>query len=377
MSRTLRVFFANIVLPAGIAYTVTELLDHMRGPLLRPKLFCTSVVPPFTRPYHSPVFNPLVWRMLCKARVPGALQNRVTLRIAARSIRANDVVYLWPPYDTALIRLARDRGASVIAERINCTGRACKVVLDRAFSRIGRALPPGWCNPEDMENEEEQLRLCDFVTAPNAFVTQSLLDAGIAPKRILETSYGWSLSRLQAAVAFDRPARPPVFLFVGLGNVRKGLDLLLEAWERSGVQGTLHLAGRIDDELRARCARQLARPDVKELGHISDMASVYADADVFVFPSHEEGGPQVTYEAAGCGLPCIVSPMGAGRIIRHREEGFVIDPFDTNAWGDAMRSMADDVGRRHQLGLAAAQRAQYFTWDKVGARLYELFVTRV
>ena len=67
-SRTLRVFFANFVRPAGVAYTVTELLDHMHGPLLRPKLFCTSVDPSFTRFYHSPVFNPLVWRVLCKDR---------------------------------------------------------------------------------------------------------------------------------------------------------------------------------------------------------------------------------------------------------------------------------------------------------------------
>jgi len=37
-----------------------------------------------------------------------------------------------------------------------------------------------------------QTELCDFVTAPSAFVVQSLIDAGIAADRILQTSYGWS-----------------------------------------------------------------------------------------------------------------------------------------------------------------------------------------
>ena len=79
----------------------------------------------------------------------------------------------------------------------------------------------------------------------------------------------------------------------------------------AAIDGTLLIAGRIDEDLRAQYRNALARSDVHDLGYVDDIATVYAAADVFVFPSHEEGGPQVTYEAAGCGLALIVSPMGA------------------------------------------------------------------
>src|SRR5258708_7680955 len=131
------------------------------------------------------------------------------------------------------------------------------------------------------------MSLCDYITAPNSFVTQSLIDAGIERRQVLETSYGWSPRRLAKAINLTRPVRPPVFAFVGSGIMRKGLNLLLEAWELADIQGELLLAGRIDPEIRALCARQLARPEVRELGFVQDVADVYAAADVFVFPSHE------------------------------------------------------------------------------------------
>jgi glycosyltransferase involved in cell wall biosynthesis len=87
---------------------------------------------------------------------------------------------------------------------------------------------------------------------------------------------------------------------------------------------------------------------------------------VFVFPTHEEGGPLVTYEAAACGLPSIVSPMGAGRIVRDRHEGLVVNPLDVDVLADAISMLAGSPTLRQELGSQATVRAQDFTWEKVG-----------
>jgi glycosyltransferase involved in cell wall biosynthesis len=247
----------------------------------------------------------------------------------------------------------------------------CKVALERAFGRTGRPIPPDACLPEAMERERVMMSACDFVTAPGPFVTQSLVDSGIPPERIIETAYGWSPTRLAGAVDLQRPERPPVFLFVGMGIFRKGLDLLLEVWEKANIEGQLVIAGRIEDEIRTGWAKQLARPDVSHSGYQRDVASVYGNADVFIFPTYEEGGPLVVYEAAGSGLPCLVSPMGAGRLVRHGQEGYVIDPLDVDAWVDAIRQLAGDVSLRRRMGAAAATRAKDFTWERVTARLQD------
>jgi glycosyltransferase involved in cell wall biosynthesis len=365
--------FWNSLGPGSVAYALTELLDNMPGDLVERKLWCLGRHPDTPRDYHSPALPNLAFRAFSKARVPATVQGRLAREVALRSIKPGDIVYMWPPYDSPMIRRAQERGAVVVAERTNCMAQMGREVLARAYGRRGLPLPDGWYPAKGIAEERAQMLQCDFVTAANPLVAQSLLDAGVPQGRILETSYGFNPNRLAAAIGIERPERRPVFAFVGLGIVRKGLDVLLEAWEQAGVNGTLLIAGPIDEDLRVAYASTLARPDVQVLGFVKDIAKVYADADVFVFPTHEEGGPQVIYEAAGCGLPSIVSSMGAGRIVRHEAECLMIDPLDVDDLAAALTRLAEDEPLRRSLGLAAAERARDFTWAKVGERLYDQF----
>lgn len=365
--------FWNSLGRGSVAYTVNELLDNMPPTAVDRKLWSLSRDPDFPREFHKPALPELLYRALCKVQMPPSAQAWIAREIALPSVKPGDIVYMWPPYDLQLIRRAQDRGAIVVAERINCMGGLEREVLARAYGRRGLPLPVKCCTPKKIEKDREQMMQCDFVTAPNPFVTQSITSAGIANDRILETSYGFNPARLAKAIDIQRPDRTPTFAFVGLGIVRKGFDVLLEAWDKAQVNAQLLIAGHIDDDLRGAYARTLARPDIQELGYVQDIASVYAAADVFIFPTHEEGGPQVTYEAAACGLPSIVSPMGAGRIVRDGMEGIFVNPLDVASVADAITRLADDREVRLKLGANAGERAREFTWGKVSARLYDLF----
>jgi glycosyltransferase involved in cell wall biosynthesis len=365
--------FWNSLGPGSVAYALTELLDNLPDDLVERRLWCLGHHPDSPRHYHSPALPKLLLRALNKARVPAMVQGRLAREVVLRSIQPGDIVYMWPPYDLPMTKRAQERGAIVVAERTNCMAQMGREVLSRAYARRGLPLPDGWYPTEGIAEEREQMLQCDFVTAANPLVSQSLLDAGVPQARILETSYGFNPGRLASAIDIERPRRRPVFAFVGLGIVRKGLDVLLEAWDHAGVDGTLLIAGHVDDDLRSACSEILARADVQELGFVNDIATAYAAADVFVFPTHEEGGPQVIYEAAGCGLASIVSPMGAGRIIRHGSEGLVIDPLNVDELAAALTRLAEDEPLRRALGLAAAERAREFTWSKVGSRLCDQF----
>src|SRR4029434_4966954 len=97
--------------------------------------------------------------------------------------------------------------------------------------------------------------------------------------------------------------------------------------------------------------------------------AVYRSSDVFVFPSLEEGGPLVTYEAMGCVLPVVVTPMcacalagdGGGREV-------MCPPFDEEALIVALRRLEKDPELRRELGRQGKPRAEEFTWTKVGER---------
>ena len=146
------------------------------------------------------------------------------------------------------------------------------------------------------------------------------------------------------------------------------LHLLLDYWAQSGVKGRLVMAGQLEPAIKAKCADLLSRDDVIVRDYIPNVGALYRSADVFVFPSLEEGGPQVTYEACGCGLPVITTPMGAGRVVRHDREGFVIDPYDGLGWISAIRKLADDVNVRRNMANAAVKRARDFIWSEVAGR---------
>jgi glycosyltransferase involved in cell wall biosynthesis len=363
----------NSLGPASLSNALIELLENLPTDAVERTLWALNRHPEAPRNYHRPAFPDLAFRLLCKAGIPASVQGRLGRPRALSSIRAGDIVYIWPPFDLPLIKRAQERGAIVVAERTNCMAPMAQEAISRAYARRSIPMPKGWFPPSGMAEERERMLRCDFVTANNAFVKQSLLDAGIPAERILESSYGFSPQRLAPAINIERPERPPVFAFVGSGIIGKGLDVLLEAWERAGINGRLLIAGEIDPELGTTYEHVLARPEVCALGWARDMASVYAAADVFVFPSHAEGGPLVVYEAAGCGLPSIISPMGCGRLVRHNMEGLVINPLDVDELAGAITRLAEDRGLRETLGKNARERAQKFTWQKVGARLYQSF----
>lgn len=366
------VIFWNALGPGSVAYTITELLDNVSKEV-EPTLWCLRGDPTAPRQYHSPALPDFLFRALCKVNLQASFQGRFASEVTIHSIRAGDIVYVWPPYDLRLIKRARERGAIVVAERINCMGEMVREVLLRAYARRGLQLPNGWCTKREIEEDREQMLQCDFVTAPNGLVAESIRNAGVCQEQILETSYGFNPIRLASAINLERPHRPPVFAFVGLGIVRKGIDVLLEAWEQASVKGKLIIAGQIDEQVRSDYASTLSRPDVCELGYVQDIANVYAAADIFVFPSHEEGGPQVVYEAAACGLAGIVSPMGAGRVVRDRIEGLIVDPLNVHSVAKALVELAENESLRRTLGINAAARAHEYTWSRVAKRLCAQF----
>jgi glycosyltransferase involved in cell wall biosynthesis len=95
---------------------------------------------------------------------------------------------------------------------------------------------------------------------------------------------------------------------------------------------------------------------------------------VFALPSLEEGSPLVSYETMALGLAQVLSPMGAGKIARPEQDGFVLDPYNGDAWVAALQKLAGDRELRQHLGQAARTRVQEFTWAEAGRRRREVLL---
>jgi glycosyltransferase involved in cell wall biosynthesis len=314
----------------------------------------------------------LKWLAYRRAGWPQRLAERKLLAALAEF----DAVYAFPNISLAAIRRIQKSGRPVVIERINCFAGKTRQILEPEYRQLG-VRPEKAFHTWHVEPERAQIEAADFHFSASPEVEKSLLEIGVPPEKIIVTSYGWSPERFPDAAAPREPRENPTILFVGYLCVRKGAHLLLRAWDRAGIRGRLVLCGRVEPAMEQLLADARRRADVEHLPRKTrETERLYRDADIFVFPSLEEGGPLVTYEAMAHGLPVVTSPMGAGAIVRNGVDGVVIPPHDTDAWVEALRRFARSPELRSEFGAAARLRAEEFTWDKVAKRRADAMVRR-
>jgi glycosyltransferase involved in cell wall biosynthesis len=335
---------------------------------LVPSVKVVEVLPKWTRPL------PYSWvRNLAARQIEAVFLSQV-----AGERKGMAGAYIWPDPSLATIRKLRSYGIVVIREMINCHWGTSKRILDEAYERLGAA-PAHGITTESVQAERESLEATDYIFACSPLVEASLVENGVPPRKILRATNGWDPARVAGSNTLFSPSTGFTAIFVGSICVRKGVHMLLRYWSESGVKGKLILLGEIEPVIKEKCADLLNRNDVVVFKWMpeSELGALYRSADVFLLPTFEEGSPLVIYEACGCGLPVITTPMGAGSIVRHNCEGLVIDPYDSNGWIEAIRTLADNVELRRKMSDAARERAQSFVWKVVAARRREQILSSI
>ncbi len=369
---TIACLYPIFVRKRGPAYACQSLLEAMQRAGQPVRLYCVSAEREMARSYHRCVMPQWGQRLWFRLLSEEMLYRQVEWRFG-RGIAKGDLAYIWPGTSVGIHKRVRALGHAIVAESINTHMATSKVILDAEYARLGLA-PSHGITDDMIAAERAKLELVDLVFSPSDQVTKSLCHAGIAEDRIIQTSYGLEETDVLGREEFDArhfDGRLPVAIFVGRIGIRKGAHLLLEYWVKARVRGKLRLVGNIDADARHIVEPYLDRPDVEHVPFTFDLNSVYRDADLFIFPSLEEGSPLVTNLALGAGLPSLVSPMGAGGVIRDGVDGMIIDPHDADGWISAIRQLFDDGGLRQRMGSSAHARARHYLWSEVGRRRLE------
>lgn len=96
--------------------------------------------------------------------------------------------------------------------------------------------------------------------------------------------------------------------------------------------------------------------NVEFLGWRDDVENIYKKADVFLLTSDSEGWGMVVIEAAGFGLPIIMTDVGcAGEAIKDHESGLIIPVGDAGALEEAMSKIIKDNKLRKDLSNGAIE----------------------
>jgi phosphatidylinositol alpha-mannosyltransferase len=170
---------------------------------------------------------------------------------------------------------------------------------------------------------------------------------------------------------------PPLrILFVGQAVERKGLPVLLRAFEalREHVPATLTLVGAAPEEVAPLL---LDDRGVHALGKVSERekAEQLRRADVLCAPSlGGESFGMVLTEAFAAGTPVVASDIAGYRdVVRDGRDGLLTPRGDARALAEALRVLALDPARRARMAAAARERAERFAWPHVAAEVLEVY----
>lgn len=240
-------------------------------------------------------------------------------------------------------------------------------------------------------------RVCyraDAVIAPSREIEAELWQAGYPRDRVHFLPHGVDLPpprtpelqrTARQALATANPLmrateEERLAVFVGRLHPGKGLAELIDAWPQVLAQhprSKLWLVGDgpMEDELRRRVNQLGLSHYVVLAGRFDDVREVLAAADLFVFPSHQEGMSLALLEAMAAGLPIVASDIPGNRAILEAEQEAVFVPVgDADALAAGIGRVLSEPGRAEELGARARARVErQFCLEKTVADHLALF----
>jgi glycosyltransferase involved in cell wall biosynthesis len=209
----------------------------------------------------------------------------------------------------------------------------------------------------------------------------ALMALGVSSARIaLIAGSGVDVRRLKP---LPEPDGPPTAGFVGRLLADKGIGTLVEAQKilrMRGLPSRLLIAGTPDPANPASVTQTEAvswndEPGVTWLGHVDDIAGLWARAHIAVLPSRREGLPLSLLEAAACGRAMVATDVpGCREVVVDGETGLLVPVDDADALADAIQRLLDDPQLRARCAAAARQRAvERFSADRVGSEIVALY----
>src|SRR5207244_6373069 len=141
-------------------------------------------------------------------------------------------------------------------------------------------------------------------------------------------------------------------LYVGRISREKDLDVLADAYRRLRAED---LPVRLFVVGHGPYAEAFAEslPEAFFTGYLTgkELATAYASADIFVFPSTTDTFGNVIIEAQASGVPVVVSDSGGPKeLVEDKANGLITRSHDVDDFTSAIRTLVTDPAVRERMG---------------------------
>lgn len=218
-------------------------------------------------------------------------------------------------------------------------------------------------NKEDYERAQKHFKAKRIVHIPGVGVDLSRF-SNMGNRCALREQYAWNEEDIY-------------LLSVGELNRRKNHALVIRALkelDNPNVHYVIAGKGPLQEELTQLAESAHVQGQVHLLGQRNDIAALCEAADIFVFPSRQEGLPVALMEAMAMGLPCVAGRIrGNVDLIEEKKGGLLCETDDEQYFARAIRMLAEDKELRRRYGEENRARIADFSIDIVDKRMRELY----
>lgn len=289
----------------------------------------------------------------------------------ARNLKPAQIFHGWNQHCLKSLQVARSQGSRIVIERASSHLLTAQAILKEEYDKFGLAVPP--IDKKALEKGLAEFELADKITVPSKFAYESFLKQKVPVEKLVQIPFGVELVKFS-----PRPKKGDIFtyLFVGQVSLRKGAHYLLDAWKRmKDSKSRLLIAGKVMPDMKPYLDKE-SLPERVEITYFNHPQEAYEQADVFVFPSLEEGMALVTLEALASGLP-IITTFNSGSVVEDGIEGFIVPSANSHFLALKMLQLHEDARLREQFATNARKKAENYSWDAYREKLLTFYQTLV
>ena len=222
----------------------------------------------------------------------------------------------------------------------------------------------------------KEYEVADYIFVGSNYVKDTFIENDYPEEKIVVINYGYNPKHFKVIPelrANRKKGNLLKLLFVGQIGNRKGIKYLLEALEyfdNKNMEISLTLIGNIDESFKPLLNKYNSLFEYKPFMEIDDLVREYNSHDIFIFPSLCEGSARVTYEAAACGLPLIVT-HSTGSIVQHMHTGLIVAEKSSLSIIDAVSILYNDRDLLETMRMNILNEVENYTWEKYQDKICE------
>lgn len=212
-------------------------------------------------------------------------------------------------------------------------------------------------------HNQAKLNLCTSTAMVNELVAHGIERVDLWQRGVDTDMFRPSLasSQMRSRLSQGSPDSP-LLLYVGRVSAEKQIDEIKPVLEAI-PEARLAIVG--DGPHKEALQAHFADTNTHFVGYLQglELASAYASADAFVFPSRTETLGLVLLEAMAAGCPVVAANSGGiPDIVTDGENGYLFEVDDPDGAVTATKRLLEAKEEREQLRLNARQEAEKWGW---------------